>query len=113
MSKPHDAELLGHMIESCRKIQDRVGLRNVAELQADDVLLDSILRQIENLGEAARLLSESTRAAYPEIPWASIIAMRNRVSHVYWGVDVKIVWDVAATEIPALLRKLKSASRGR
>jgi uncharacterized protein with HEPN domain len=28
--------------------------------------------------------------------------MRDRLIHVYYGVDYEIVWDVAANKIPAL-----------
>ena len=41
-------------------------------------------------------------ASEPNIPWASIIGMRNRLIHTYWRIDDEIVYDVATIELPAL-----------
>ena len=45
------------------------------------------------VGEAARRVSDVTRAASPEIPWRSITGMRNRLVHDYFDVDLPLVWQ--------------------
>ena len=30
---------------------------------------------------------------FPNIPWASMRAMRNRLVHVYFSVDTHLLWD--------------------
>jgi len=34
--------------------------------------------------------------------WKKIVAFRNRLIHAYWGVDLVLVWDVIANDLPAL-----------
>ena len=41
-------------------------------------------------------------ANHPEIPWAALYAMRNRVAHGYWSVDTAVVWQVIERDLPAL-----------
>jgi hypothetical protein len=50
--------------------------------------------------------AEQTRIA--GIPWASIVALRNRLTHGYDDVDHDIVWQIVTTDVP-LLEKLLSA----
>ena len=48
------------------------------------------------------------RVAHPEIPWASVIAMRNLLVHEYFGIDIEEVWSTAVNDLP-LLRPLVEA----
>ena len=43
---------------------------------------DAVIRRIEVISEAARRLSEATRASQPDIPWSRIVGMRNELAHV-------------------------------
>lgn len=52
-------------------------------------------------------------AEHAEIPWEVIYAMRNRVAHGYFKVDLEIVWNTIhhdppelATEVGRLLHAL-------
>jgi uncharacterized protein with HEPN domain len=66
-------------------------------------ILDSIRRIQERIGgEAARSISQALRAAYPGIPWTSVIAMRNLLVHEYFGVDIEEVWSTAVNDLPLL-----------
>lgn len=66
----------------------------------------AVVRELEVIGEAAKLVSEETRQRFPQIPWAQIIGMRNRLIHEYFDVDYGIVWDVAKLEVPNLETEL-------
>ncbi len=39
----------------------------------------------------------------PEIQWAAIQAMRNRIAHGYFELDFDIVWDTVLTDAPELV----------
>lgn len=45
-------------------------------------------------------------ATHPEIPWQDIRCMRNHITHVYFGIDLEIVWDTATRWNPDLLARL-------
>lgn len=72
-------------------------------------LQDAVIRRLEIIGEAARRISDETRATLPEIPWRQLIGMRNQVIHLYDGVDMEIVWNTVCHDLPALLETLRQA----
>ncbi len=84
--------------------------RHRSDLESDQMLLFAVVRAIEVLGEAATKISDDMRSASPEIPWAAITDMRNRLIHGYFDIDVDIVWNTASIEIPALLGDLRKIS---
>lgn len=45
---------------------------------------------------------------YPEIEWARIIGLRNRLAHDYREVLAQRVWKIAVYHVPELLRQLLS-----
>ena len=64
-------------------------------------------------GEAvAKLLQTSPdfAAAHPEIPWSSVVGMRNRIAHGYYSLDFEAMWETVRQSIPELLAKLPRPS---
>ena len=64
------------------------------------------VRSIEILGEASKKLPEDIRSIQPDIEWRKVTGMRDRLVHDYFGVDYKIVWDVAVNKLSDLNRNL-------
>ena len=56
---------------------------------------------VRDICEAARRVSEEMKEAHPEIPWLMMIGMRNRVIHMYAGVDMDLVWVTVRDDLPA------------
>lgn len=77
------------------------------DFQGDDKTIDSVLRNLEIIGEAARHVPAEIRARYPELPWAEMLTMRNIVIHEYHGVNLKIIWQTVKEDLPALVSPLK------
>jgi uncharacterized protein with HEPN domain len=78
-----------------------------AMLDSDRMLTLSLVKSIEIIGEAAARVSRECQERYPAIPWASIIAMRNRLIHAYFDVDLDRVWDTITTDLPPLIAELE------
>jgi uncharacterized protein with HEPN domain len=54
-------------------------------------------------------VSEPTRKQLPQIPWLDIVDMRNHLIHVYFDVDVGVVWDTVSKDLPPLVAALEDA----
>jgi uncharacterized protein with HEPN domain len=63
------------------------------------------------IGEAASGIPETMQAAHPELPWYLMRALRNRLVHVYFSVDPKVVWDTIHSDLPPLMPLLESLLR--
>ena len=97
-----------HMIDAADSLAEFVAGRKRADLDADRMLLFAIVRAIEVLGEAASRVADETKTASPDVPWAAIVGMRNRLIHGYFDIDADIVWRTATEEIPVLSRALRA-----
>ncbi|HSN88285.1 MAG TPA: HepT-like ribonuclease domain-containing protein [Thermoanaerobaculia bacterium] len=68
---------------------------------------DGVMRNLQIIGEAARKVSDESRATHSGIPWTEIIGMRNRLVHEYFRIDVEKIWETARDDIPALVRLIE------
>ena len=68
----------------------------------------AILKNVEIIGEAAYMISESFKDAHPEIPWKGIIRMRHVLVHGYAVVLPELLWETVQVDIPALVRMLNN-----
>ena len=101
-----DTIRLRHMADAARQALDFAAGRSRRDLDSDQMLTFALVRAIEIIGEAASQVTEDGRAAAPEIPWASIAGMRNRIVHAYFDIDLDRVWDTIADDLPPLLAQL-------
>jgi uncharacterized protein with HEPN domain len=62
---------------------------------------------VEIVGEAAAPVGEDTRLRYPELPWADMVGMRNRLVHAYFDVDLALLWTTVTSDLPELIRILE------
>ena len=80
---------------------------DLAGFSADQKTIDAVVRNIEIIGEAARYLPATVEQRHPEIPWATMRGIRNRLIHGYADVDVEIVWRACRYNLPPLLPMLR------
>jgi uncharacterized protein with HEPN domain len=72
---------------------------------------DAVVRNLEIIGEAAKNLSEGLKTRHGSVPWKRIAGMRDKMIHEYFGVNLKLVWEVVEREPPPLKVTLKSMLR--
>src|SRR5262249_3874255 len=58
------------------------------------------------VGEALNEIPDSILAERPDIPWRQIIALRHRLVHGYWLIDMDINMNIALYETEALVTAL-------
>lgn len=80
-----------------------------SDLESNTMLAMALTRCLEILGEAASKVSPQVRAQFPALPFGQMVAMRNRLIHAYFDVDLNIVWTTIAEDLPTLLPALDSA----
>ena len=100
---------LRHMLHAAREAVSFSRGRTRKDLETDRQLVLSLVKDIEIVGEAAAQITKSTRMQTPEIPWQEIIAMRNRLVHAYFNVNLDIVWQTVQKDLPMLIARLEHA----
>jgi uncharacterized protein with HEPN domain len=102
-----DRVRLQHMLDAANEaltfIQDRIR----ADLDSDRMLVLSLIRELEIIGEAASKISAETRSQNTSIPWQDISGMRNRLIPAYFDVDLDTVWSTVSRDLPTLKAELE------
>lgn len=68
-----------------------------------------VIRAFEIIGEAANKIPTPIQAKFPDIPWALMIGMRNKLIHDYFGVDHQVLWKTLQDDLPFLKHQVSSA----
>jgi uncharacterized protein with HEPN domain len=108
-------DYLLHMLESAERILLYTKDKSLEDFEADTMLQDAVIRNIEIIGEAASSLLRTDpefAARTPSIPFAQIYGMRNRVAHGYFAVSISMVWETVEIDIPELRKEIGAALRG-
>jgi len=99
-------DYLEHIAEAIERATAYLSpLRQLEDLQVNQLVQDAVVRNIEIIGEAAgniQKMDPDFIAAHPELPWRQMRAMRNLVIHEYFFVDVNIVWTTVKNHLPQL-----------
>ncbi|MFI3214398.1 MAG: HepT-like ribonuclease domain-containing protein [Eubacteriales bacterium] len=77
---------------------------NIEELNANEILLDSMLFRMIRVSENARKLSEEYKQSKGKVPWNAMYGLRNRIVHDYGNVDLNVVFETLKYDIPELLK---------
>lgn len=106
---PKDPVRLEHIVEAAR-----VALRYVREVARDDLEHDdmrarAVVQAIGVIGEAASRLTPELRGRYPDVPWGTMIGMRNRLVHGYFDIDYLLVWDTVNDDRPPLIGRMEQS----
>ncbi len=97
---------LQHMLDAA---QEAIGFavgKNRIDLEDDRMLVLSLVKDIEIVGEAAYQTSRGNQAENPDIPWDDIIRMRHRLVHAYYEIDLDILWRTVQDDLPILVTQL-------
>lgn len=107
MKQADDRGRLQDMLESAEEAAEIARGKAREDMDRDRVLNLALARLLEIIGEAAARLSPEFCRRHPEVPWADIIGLRNRLIHNYRDVDFNILWQIIDADLPALIGNLK------
>lgn len=94
------------MLRAVERI-DRVAAAGRDAFARDEQAQIWVIHHLEILGEAARSVSEPVRTAYPDVPWSTIIGLRNVLIHHYFDVDIHRVWGAIEVDLPPVRSSLE------
>ena len=98
---------LRHMLDAGHEVMGFLQGRTRASLDTNQLLVRGLSMSIGIIGEAAAHVSTETQEAHPQIPWAQVIGMRNRVIHAYFDIKLDRLWQTAVESVPALISELE------
>lgn len=79
------------------------------DFAADRQLYQSVAFSLQVVGEAANNLSAGAKAKASAIPWPKVVALRHRIVHGYFPLELTEIWRIATTDAPKLKSDLQAA----
>jgi uncharacterized protein with HEPN domain len=95
-----------HILDEAEEASKYIEAISFEEFIKDGKTVRAVIRSIEVIGEAASRISGEFREEYSNIPWQKIIGMRNRLIHVYFDIDLPVIWQTVKENLPSLIEQL-------
>jgi uncharacterized protein with HEPN domain len=92
--------LLKHILESIDILESYIKDLSKDEYLQSVAIQDSTERRLQVIGEAVSQLPQSFKDKHPNLAWAKIAALRNRLVHEYFDVDHVLVWEILSNHVP-------------
>jgi uncharacterized protein with HEPN domain len=103
---------IDRMLEDIAMIRKYVAAVSKRDFEEEPVKQDAVIRRIETLGEAVKRIPAEVRRDYPDIRWAEMAGMRDKLVHDYMGVDLDLVWAVTQSDLKPLEKCLRKIKKG-
>lgn len=103
-----NAQRLYHIIQAIARIHRSVDGISKEMFFANEDKQGNVIRCLEIIGEAANHLDDEVMRLSPELPWPSIIGMRNNLIHGYNEVNYTFVWTVIENDLDVLDEKARA-----
>lgn len=100
-------EFIRHILDEIEYILSQLPGQDYESFRKNETLKRAYVRSLEIIGEAAKKIPKDIQDLQPDIEWRKIAGMRDRLIHGYFGVDYRIVWDVASTKLVDLQAELE------
>lgn len=102
-----DVIRIRHMLDAANEAISFTAGHIREDLERNRMLVLSLVKSVEILGEAAAKVSPETRQCFLAIPWLNIVAMRNRLIHGYFDINLDVVWVTVVDDLPPLVAELE------
>lgn len=103
-----DKARLQHIYEAILEIESYINNVSFEDFQSNSMMQFASVKQLEIIGEAANHLTDRIKNLFSEIPWREIIGLRNILTHEYFGIDNKIVWDIIKNDLVSFKKQIKN-----
>lgn len=106
--QPHiknDLLYLLRILEASQKLRlytDRFGDYEKFYGSNNQLEFNACLHQMSQIGEQAKKISDTLTNKYPNVSWAEIRGLRNRIIHDYIGIDIEKVFQIIKNNVPEL-----------
>lgn len=94
------------ILESIEKIEKYTENYTDRKFLGNDAIQDAVIKRLEIIGEATKNVPLKIRKEYPDIPWKKMAGMRDMLTHEYFGIVIKRIWDTTQKDLPKLKKQI-------
>jgi uncharacterized protein with HEPN domain len=78
------------------------------EFMNNQFIQDAVIRKIEIIGEATKNIPKSLKEKNPHIPWEDMGRFRNFITHSYYEMSIKRVWNIVKIDLPLIKEGMRN-----
>jgi len=108
MSRRDWTLFVADMQEACAKIAAYTSGMDFEAFCADTRTVDAVVRNPEIIGEPSNGIPTENKLVQPDVDWAAIKGLRNRIVHEYFGLSLAVIWAIVQTDLPVLAQQLSN-----
>lgn len=101
-----DEVFIKQILESVEKIESFMAGWGKERFLADAKTQSAVILQLTLIGEVSKKISAETKSTI-NLPWKDIVGFRDQAIHNYFEIDLDVVWNTIATDIPLLKKQLR------
>jgi uncharacterized protein with HEPN domain len=98
---------LQHILDAIETIEVYITAADFSAFSENLMMQDACIRQLQVIGESCRNVSPELREKHPGVPWSQIVGLRIIVIHQYFGIDIKVIWEVIQNDLPIFKLQVK------
>jgi uncharacterized protein with HEPN domain len=96
-----------HILDAIQEVEKYLVDITFEDFQNNSEKRFATIKQIEIVGEACNHITADLKQLHHEIEWRSINGFRNISIHEYFGVNFKLVWEIAKNDLPVLKKSFE------
>ena len=93
------------MMRALDAVAEYVSGLNAEVFTTRRVIIDAVAMNLIVVGESASKLSDVLKSQVAA-PWAQVVALRHRLAHEYFGMNIDRLWVIASERAPELRRQV-------
>jgi uncharacterized protein with HEPN domain len=101
-------ERVSDILQAIQEIRQFTKGMDFEAFQSDDKTIRAVEMNLIIIGEAAGQIPEDIQEKHSQIPWSLMRAMRNRMAHIYFSVDERMLWETVTEELDELIPLLEA-----
>ena len=102
-----DKVRLLHILDGIREIEGYILQADFDAFLNNSMMRFACVKQLEIIGEASGQITEEKKQQFPMVEWNKMKGMRNILVHEYFGIDIRVVWEIIIDDLPGLKKQVE------
>ena len=95
-------QYLDDILESIKRLEEFTANMSFEDFTCDIKTQDAVIRNLQVIGEAVKVIPDEIKKKNPNIEWRKIAGLRDIITHLYFGIDNSIIWDIIQNKLNPL-----------
>ena len=106
MSTFDEIEYIKHIYSEIQYLETVLQKCDEDEFFIHETYKRAVTRSFEIIGEASKKVTIDFKLKYSSIPWSEMAKMRDKIIHLYHGVDYELICNIMKEDIPHLSKQI-------